>query len=148
MAHWHTWHSGVGHYYHRRPSRFLWFVIGAGTAAACIKHRENCRQQVAHSTWSHCVRAPIQVPKGLPDSPHQYHSPPPVVNEAHNLSRPYNPSNPASPPPWSHPRDLGREQQSELHRRPPTPVPEDQEHSEVGRAISLAGVSLTNFFRV
>ncbi|KAF8661309.1 hypothetical protein AX16_001407 [Volvariella volvacea WC 439] len=49
-------------YYRRAPSRFLWFFIGAASAAAWIKHSE-MRDRVA--AFKGCVRSPLTSEKAL-----------------------------------------------------------------------------------
>ncbi|PFH52627.1 hypothetical protein AMATHDRAFT_2023 [Amanita thiersii Skay4041] len=39
------------HYYHSRPSRIFWFVIGATTATLWIKHKDAERR-----SWKYCIR--------------------------------------------------------------------------------------------
>ena len=49
-------------WYPRHPSRALWFILGAGTAALWIKHRERCRA-IEGRSYGHCVRQqPIAPP--------------------------------------------------------------------------------------
>ncbi|KAK0457690.1 uncharacterized protein EV420DRAFT_473502 [Desarmillaria tabescens] len=46
------------HYFyrwHRRPSRLLWFVLGAGAATLFMKHREAARVN-GKFYWGHCQR--------------------------------------------------------------------------------------------
>lgn len=61
----------------RGPSRLLWFMIGAGSATVFIAHRE-AHEGGKSRYWSHCFRAPIQVPHSLPSSPNQLPTPGPI----------------------------------------------------------------------
>ncbi|KAG7093734.1 hypothetical protein E1B28_007385 [Marasmius oreades] len=56
--HWHSWY-----HHHRdahRPSRLLWFLLGAGTATFVIFRKEAHRNSEAN--WGHCRKVPVQAP--------------------------------------------------------------------------------------
>jgi len=48
-------------WYPRYPSRTLWFILGAASAALWIKHRERSRA-IEGRTYGHCVRQKPIVP--------------------------------------------------------------------------------------
>ncbi|KAF9266997.1 hypothetical protein L218DRAFT_956083 [Marasmius fiardii PR-910] len=55
--HWHSWYH---HHGGRRPSRLLWFLIGAGTATFFIYRKQAHRNDDAY--WGHCRKVPVQPP--------------------------------------------------------------------------------------
>jgi hypothetical protein len=52
------------YYRYCRPSRFIWFVLGAGTASWFIKHHQ-MRYGHDEQLIGFCRRAPIQTPPSL-----------------------------------------------------------------------------------
>ena len=97
----HPHHRGGGWYRYcgrRRPSRLLWFVLGAFSATWFFKHKEACRYKVAH-----CVR--YQIPQEAYPHPglnnhaqqQQPQQPPPQYSESPNQSQSQTTPHPSLP---------------------------------------------------
>ncbi|KAJ7583290.1 hypothetical protein C8J56DRAFT_1055052 [Mycena floridula] len=64
----HNWLWHQGQYRYSRPSRLLWFILGAATVKAWNYHQEARLYYANKRYWGNCFRAPIQVPNYLPHS--------------------------------------------------------------------------------
>jgi len=112
------------YHYHRRPSRLLWFGIGAVSATTYIMHKE-AKQGEKAMYWKNCYRAPVhQQPQNNGDLSHVLAEPLPTVpgnNSGTNTPSPYPYSHPHHHSHWSW--GFARERAFQYPPPPPTPPP-------------------------
>lgn len=109
-------------HFHRRPSRLLWFTIGAASATVYIMHKESKWNERA-MYWNHCYRPPVQQPQENGGSLNQVlRDPLPTVpGTGSNTPTP-------SPYPYSHPHhhshwSWGFAKERSFQYPPPPPAP-------------------------